>query len=128
VALKTMTVAEFHVACRAQGAPSSAHLCFVCPACGSVQSANDLIAAGAGKTQDDVEKYLGFSCVGRFTHRQPAHKRDGRPGCDWTLGGFFAIHTLEVTTEDGKKHPHFDLATPEQTQKHLGVPVEPQTV
>jgi hypothetical protein len=43
---------------------------------------------------------------------------DGKP-CNWTLGGLFRTHTLEVVTPDGKKHPRFEVATPEQAQAHL---------
>lgn len=72
---------------------------FVCPRCKTAQSAEDLVAAGVSK--DDVEKYVGFSCIGRF---------DETKGCNWTLGGLFQLHDLEIETEDGKLHKHFDLA------------------
>lgn len=72
---------------------------FKCPKCGEPQSAEDLVAAGVD--QADIEKYLGFSCVGRFTENK---------GCNWTLGGLFQIHELEIETDDGEKHPRFDLA------------------
>ncbi len=71
---------------------------FQCPICGTLQSANDLIEAGAGKDLDEVEGYVGFSCIGRF---------DKTRGCDWTLGGLFGLHNLEVITPDGKHHPRF---------------------
>jgi hypothetical protein len=88
----------------------------ICPRCGTVQSARDLIAAGAGADFDAVSKYLGFSCVGRFTGAgSPRKTPDGKP-CNWTLGGLFALHKLEVVTPDGKRHPRFELASPEQAQ------------
>ena len=84
----------------------------------TVQSAADLIAAKAGASMGEVEKYLGFSCVGRFTGaKSPRKKPDGSP-CNWTLGGLFSLHELEVVTEDGEHHPSFELATPEQAQLH----------
>jgi hypothetical protein len=107
----TMTLNEFHDALKAQGVPIE-HCAFKCPICQTIQSGISLISAGAGKTFDDVERYLGFSCVGRFTKAGP-HKKGAAPGkgCDWTLGGLFCIHKLEVVTEDGIRHPRFELAT-----------------
>lgn len=96
--MKTCTVEEFEGMIKAQNRDSIDDVTFQCPRCKTVQSARDLINAGAGKDFDDVEKYLAFSCVGRW---------DKDKGCDWTLGGLFRIHELEVITPDGKKHPRF---------------------
>jgi hypothetical protein len=78
-----------------------------------------LIAAGAGKTFDDVEKFIAFSCVGRWTNAGP-HKKGKPPGrgCDWTLGGLLTFHDLAVVAPDGKQHPRFELATPAEAQAH----------
>lgn len=95
--MQTMTIDEFEAALKAQGVPIE-DVQFRCPRCKTSQSARDLIAAGAGADFDAVEKYLGFSCVGRF---------DATKGCNWTLGGLFRIHELEVVTPDGKRHPRF---------------------
>jgi hypothetical protein len=85
-----------------------------------VQSADDLIKAGAGKKFEDVRKYLGFSCVGRFTGmNQPPKVKGTQVGCDWTLGGLLGIHQLVVITPDDESHPCFEIASPEQAQKHL---------
>lgn len=73
---------------------------FVCPHCKTPQSAKDLIEVGAGKDFDEVEKYLGFSCIGRFTNDR---------GCDWTLGGLFQLHELEIILEDGTVCPRFEI-------------------
>jgi hypothetical protein len=90
-----------------------------------MQTGNDLIRAGAGKTFEDVEKYLGFSCVGRFTGaKSPRKEPDGKP-CNWTLGGLFSLHTLEVVTPDGEHHPRFEVATPEQAQRYHEAKVTP---
>lgn len=87
--------------------------------CGTPQCGYDLIRAGAGETFDDVEQYLGFSCVGRFTGADtPRNKPDGKP-CNWTLGGLFQTHKLVVVTPDGKRHPRFEVATPEVAAAHL---------
>lgn len=95
--METMTLDEFQAALKAQGKPIE-QVTLECPRCGTLQCANDLIAAGAGNDLDEVEKYLGFSCIGRF---------DKSKGCDWTLGGLFKLHKFEVITPDGKHHPRF---------------------
>lgn len=116
--MQQMTVAEFHAALHAQGVSAREHLALICPLCGVVQSAQDLIDAGAGETFDDVERFLGFSCVGRWTGgKSPRRQHDGQP-CDWTLGGLLRLHELEVLTGDGQAHPRFVPATPEQAQWH----------
>ena len=116
--MRTIAFEEFKGELKAQGVPIE-HVAFICPMCKTIQSASDLIKAGAGKDFDEVEKYLGFSCVGRWTNaKSPRKKPDGEP-CDWTLGGLFPLHSLEVETPDGEKHPRFELATPEQAQAHM---------
>lgn len=115
--MKTMTLDEFHAALKEQGVPRE-HLALVCPMCGVVQSAHDMIAAGAGKDFEEVERFLGFSCVGRFMNSgSPRYPRDGKP-CNWTLGGLFQVHKLEVVV-DGEPYPRFEPATPEQAQEHM---------
>ncbi len=95
--MKTMTVDEFREALKSQGVPIE-EVTFQCPRCKTLQSANDLIKAGVGKNLDEVEKFIAFSCIGRW---------DKTKGCDWTLGGLLQIHELEVITADGKHHPRF---------------------
>ncbi len=94
---KRVTLAEFLEMVKAQGVPIE-RVTFRCPRCGTLQCAEDLIEAGAGADLDTVEKYLGFSCVGRWSEEK---------GCDWTLGGLFQIHELEVVTPDERVHPTF---------------------
>ena len=117
--IETITIDEFHARLKAQGVRSEQDLAFICPICETVQSARDLIVADAGQTFEEVEKYLAFTCVGRFTDAGP-HRNGDTPGkgCDWTLGGLFQIHKLQVETPDGKQHPRFQLATPEQARVH----------
>jgi hypothetical protein len=112
-----MTIPEFHEALKSQGVKRHEDFAFKCPICSTVQSGASLIAAGAGKTFDEVEPFVGFSCVGRFTNAGP-HKKNAPAGkgCDWTLGGFFKLHCLEVVDDEGKHHPRFELASPEQAQ------------
>lgn len=113
----TMTIAEFHAALKAQGVKRHEDFAFRCVMCGTIQSGQSLINASAGKTFDEVEKFVGFSCVGRFTNAGP-HKKGNPPGkgCDWTLGGLFTFHDLEVIDTEGKPSPRFALATPEEAQ------------
>jgi hypothetical protein len=117
-------VAEFHARLRAQGVSDRIHAAVICPVCGTVQSIASLIRAGA--TPDEAENKIGFSCEGRLTGAGPwpsakdesekAVERRSVRGCDWTLGGLFTIHELEVITEDGKSHPSFTVATPAVAQ------------
>jgi hypothetical protein len=111
-----MTIPEFHAAIKAQGVSSHKHAAFVCPACGYVQSMADHIAAGA--TPEQAEQAIGWACVGHRTGAgSPRKIADGKP-CNWTLGGLFQIHTLEVIDEKGGRHPRFALATPSQAKAH----------
>lgn len=123
-AMRTMSVDEFHAACKAQGCGRTDLVVLICPMCETPQTGAELVAAGAGADFDAVEKYFGFSCIGRWKERISAwsalkHARARKEGCDWTLGGLFALHTLEVITPDGQSHPRFAPATPEQAQAHL---------
>ena len=114
--METVKLEDFLSRLKAQNVPR-AHLAVKCVMCGTVQSLHSLILAGAGKTQDEVEKYWGFSCVGRFTKAGPHIK--GMPpgrGCDWTLGGLLRLHNMEVVDEKGQAHPHFEVASPEEAQ------------
>ena len=115
--MKTITYTEFKADLMSQGVATRLDLAFVCPICGTVQSARDLIAAGAGDDFEKVERYIGFSCVGRWTGAGSPMKDSGK-ACNWTLGGLLQTHKLEVITEDGEKIPHFEIATPEQAQEH----------
>lgn len=117
---RTIKLSEWLAELKAQGVPKQ-HLAFKCPVCGTIQSAYDLIKAGAGKDFDEIEKYLGFSCVGRFTDAGPYRKGkspEGK-GCDWSLGGLFQLHELEVVDDEGKIHPRFVTATKDEAVKHM---------
>ncbi len=116
--MKTMTIEEFRAAVKSQGVPRE-HYAFRCPMCKTVQSAADLIAAGAGPDLEAVQPSLGFSCIGRFTGAgSPSKDKAPGAGCNWTLGGLFRLHELEVITEDGQHHPHFEPVTPAEAQAH----------
>lgn len=62
---------------------------FVCPSCNTVQTINDFLEAGID--HNDIEPYIAFSCIGRFTDTK---------GCNWTLGGLLKIHKVEVIMKD----------------------------
>lgn len=74
---------------------------FICPSCKTVQTPQDLIDAGAGKDFDEINGYIGFSCIGRFNNKEK--------GCDWTLGGLFQIHEFEITRDGQENRPCFLL-------------------
>jgi len=86
---------------------------FVCSSCGTVQGFHDFVRIGVKKSE--IANYLGFSCIGRFTEGETG--TEGKIGCDWTLGGLFQVHTLEVIDDSGKKHPRFEFAEPEKTDE-----------
>lgn len=117
--MKTYTQAEWHQRMRDQGVAELTDVAFVCVACGTVQSMRDFVACG--RTAEQAQTQIGFSCVGRWTNAgpPPAQPIEGNTkGCNWSLGGLFSIHTVEVVLEDGNTHPAFDLATTEQAQEH----------
>lgn len=115
--MQRIDITEYHSRLKAQGVSSREHIASKCPMCGTVQSFRSLINAGAGATEADVEKYHSFSCVGRFTGAEgPRKKNDGKP-CNWTLGGLFSLHNLEVTDKEGTIHPIFEPASPEEAQE-----------
>ena len=68
--MKIIKLDDFLLELKAQGVPRK-HLAFRCPICQTIQSMASLMAAGAGDSEEAVEKYLGFSCVGRFTGAGP---------------------------------------------------------
>jgi hypothetical protein len=117
---RKITLEEFRAQLIAQGVSSEKHAAFKCPICGTVQSMATLALAGVAEA--DCEKYIAFSCEGRFTGAGPwtqgkkKQVQRAQRGCDWTLGGLFQLHTLEVVTPDGKIHPRFEFASPEEAQ------------
>lgn len=112
--MKKLTLDEFQSVLKAQGVEREDYA-FKCPMCGTIQSGRMLINAGAGVDFDAMNGVVGFSCVGRFTGKtSPSVEKDKNSGCNWTLGGLFQMHVLEVITPDGVAHPHFEPATPEE--------------
>jgi hypothetical protein len=116
--MKTMTQEEFLTEAKARFGDNTRDWKFVCPMCGTTQSVEQLINAvvASGGKKEDVHGYIGFSCIGRFNKQGDAGiaaKNRGEAwdkGCNWTLGGLFHMHTLEVVLENGHKRPTFELA------------------
>lgn len=118
--IEEITIEEFHRRMETQGVSSLDHFAFVCPICGTPQSMASLIRAGA--PPEKVGKYIGFSCEGRFTDVGPwpgaklmtakAKARRLQRGCDFTLGGLFSLHKIEVITDKGLQ-PFFEIASSE---------------
>jgi hypothetical protein len=118
-----ITLQEFHARCKSQNVSAPKNVALICPVCGTIQSMVTLVKAGCA--EDDVAKYIGFSCEGRFANAgswpnasensEKADRRRAIRGCDWTLGGLFQIHQL-IIEDDGKEYARFALATPEQAQ------------
>lgn len=114
--MRTITQDELHAEMTARFGADPRKWKFKCPACGTAQSAEDFFAVGFKPGTGEVNKYLGFSCIGRFTNagdKGIAAKNAGKPwdkGCNWTLGGLLHIHELEVILPDGSKQPAFEIA------------------
>lgn len=112
--METIQLAEFRSRIKSQGVSDRTHSAFKCPMCKTVQSMMSFRAAGADA--ETAEKMIGFSCVGRVSDAgRPREKPDGKP-CNWTLGGLFRLHDLEVIDEEGKLHPFFEVANSEEAK------------
>lgn len=115
---RLIKIGQLHVEFARQRVKTREDFAVVCPMCHTVQSARMFIRAGYGTSFDDTQAVLGFNCIGRYTGRK--HHTPGDPpglGCDWTLHGFFKIHTLEVLDHKGLRHPFFEPATPRQARQ-----------
>lgn len=115
--VESITIDEMMERCRAQGVPTPRDYAFVCPACKTVQSMRSLMKAGMDKNAAD--HMMAYGCEGRHTGVGPigGKSRKGIRGCDWSLGGLFRIHTLEIVypdEPDRKPRPCFTIATPAQ--------------
>jgi hypothetical protein len=72
---------------------------FRCPACKHEQSVAEVLARNP--SLGDPSDWIYFNCEGRYT---------AGVGCDWTLGGLFQIHTLEVYNQKGERSRTFEFA------------------
>jgi phage FluMu protein Com len=109
-----ITLEEFRRRIKAQNVSDRQHVAFKCPMCKTVQSLKSFICAGEHPEQ--AEKLIGFSCVGRITKADPPRKVPDSLPCNWSLGGFFKLHELEVIDEEGTAHPFFEVATASEAQ------------
>ncbi len=117
--IRRIPVAQYQAALLCQRVSAREHFAFKCPLCGTVQSAQDFIDAGVGIDFARVERFVAFSCIGRFTGAGPFHhKNPPQRGCDWTLGGLFQLHKLEVLMPDGAVQRSFEIAHPDEAQAH----------
>lgn len=122
---RVITLEAFQAELKMQKSPGRGHAVFKCPMCGTLQTANELIAAGAAADLEEVQKYVAFSCIGRFRPGSPSafdHKAQKlKPGfgCDFTLGGLLPICHLMVQVPDEKSpRPVFAPASPSEAQSH----------
>src|SRR5689334_6919969 len=72
---------------------------FRCVRCGNVQS-HELVKERNPQI-GDTSSWIYYACEGRHTPNV---------GCDWSLGGLFRIHKLEVIVGD-LRTPCFEFAT-----------------
>ncbi len=112
---RKITLDRFEAEVEAQGV-ERLDVTVICPLCDTPQSMRALIAAGAGAIEADVEKFIGFSCIGRFTGAGSGFAKDHPKGkgCDYTLGGLLTLPKLIVLLPDGEEIPHFEIASKEQ--------------
>lgn len=98
-----ITMTQFLARLQAQGVPTE-HYAFKCVHCGHVQSAASL--AKYLPPADALDAAYS-ACEGRFNKGV---------GCDWSLGGLFQIHKLEVLSDEGHIVSVFEPASPEEAQ------------
>lgn len=98
-----ITLDQFVTRLQAQGVPQE-HYAFRCVRCGHIQSA---VSLARYLPPEDADNAAYFACEGRFNKKV---------GCDWTLGGLFRIHKLEVLSDEGKIVPVFEPASPEEAR------------
>ena len=129
MSVETITIQEAHRRMAAQGVGHQRHYAFRCPICDTVQSMASLVKAGADK--DQVHKFIAFSCEGRFSDAGPfstkGKRRKDVRGCDWTLGGLFKLHKLEISYDDGTTMPSFEIVGPEEAQALQAEMIEAET-
>lgn len=78
---------------------------FVCPSCGHIQTANDFLEAGV--KGEEIGKYLGFSCIGRFDGHSHVEMCSGEGPCNYTSGGLFNLAPVRVKIDNQKTRSVF---------------------
>lgn len=120
--LRVVTDTAYKAARKLQGTPAG-HAAFRCPMCNTIQSAATFAKLDEfANARENIPKYVAFSCIGRFTGQGSPSKAQEGKGCDWTLGGLFALQKLSVrvpgdTPDKYVDMPYFELASPEDAQK-----------
>lgn len=99
--MKTMTVKEWRARGEALYGKNEREWKFRCVKCGNVQSAVLVDERNPEQIGQIKSNWIYFACEGRKT---------AGVGCDWSLGGLFTIHKLEVIDERGRRHPAFEFA------------------
>lgn len=78
---------------------------FVCPSCGHIQTAADLLPyKDRGATPDSCY----FNCLGRYSGTGGEMCGDQQP-CNYTTGGFLNISPVTINLPDGKSMRVFDF-------------------
>lgn len=93
----TLTLKEWFEKAEAKFGTDKKQWKFKCAHCGEVQTLQEFMDAGV----EEPETKFYYSCIGRWVAKR---------GCNWTLGGLFQIHKLEVISEDDKRVPVFEFA------------------
>ncbi|MGK9367567.1 VVA0879 family protein [Melioribacter sp. Ez-97] len=97
--MKQMKIKEYIDLLRARHGEKIENWKVICPICKCEQTVQDFLDAGID--MKDVFNYFGYSCIGRFSEAK---------GCDFSLGGLFPIHNVEIIDDSGNAHPRFDIA------------------
>lgn len=98
---KRYTLAEWRAEAGLRFGPDPRDWRFRCVSCGHVQSIASILEHTPDRDRELVGNQVAFSCEGRWVKGV---------GCDWTLGGLFTIHKVEVVMEDGAICPSFEFA------------------
>lgn len=107
--VKEVTIEEFMAEGNLLFGPHPKDWKFKCVRCKTVQSMEDLVAAGA--SPEEAEGLIGFSCIGRLTGAGEMKEGEGPGrGCNWSLGGLFQLHEKAVLMPDGHKRRVFEFA------------------
>lgn len=80
---------------------------FICPNCGHIQTAIDFHELGMPDEQ--INRFLGFSCIGRYIDGCKGEFGNGIAPCNYTSGGLFNIAPLTVIA-NGAEHHMFEFA------------------
>lgn len=96
--IRTLTHSEWHTEATRRFGDDHRAWRFRCPRCGNIQSIASVLEHNP--SLKDPSNWIYVSCEGRHV---PGH------GCDWTLGGLFKIHTVEVVVDDEGTLPVFEF-------------------